>query len=461
VLSSYDEFSLVKQAYNQGIFDYILKTEMNPEPLRQLFMRVKTHIEQKRKENQWKDTTVELVNRNKTGLRSAFFKDLIWGKGRRGISAHEMEQLGLKLHHRNLAIGLTVIDDFHLMEQKYGEDDTQLLVYTILNIFEEVLSQFDVGDVFAKSPNEYVAIFSFPPGLGKGEIREVLGQLYGRLRHAFNQYMHMTVSSGISELSLEGYKNLFKQYKQASEALENRFFRGNNGIIYHDEMVGQPSDFKLQPTHYLMQLKQFLQNPAADELEPLLGQIMLNSQAVMPWRISEVRFLYESYAVALTEWAESQRVEEDLVETIQQYRRCLQDKGTLSAWNEALHRALQFICVKNEVGGSQLVRMTRQWISRYYMNPISLTDAAKHFNVSEGHLSRLFSNETRERFMQYLTRIRIEQAQKVLMTSNLRIYEIAEKVGYTSPEHFSRSFKEIVGQSPKEFMMGKDTQKES
>lgn len=71
--------------------------------------------------------------------------------------------------------------------------------------------------------------------------------------------------------------------------------------------------------------------------------------------------------------------------------------------------------------------------------------------LSESHFSRLFAKEMGENFIDYLTKIRITKAKELFVTTNLKVYEIAEKVGYTSAEHFSRIFKRYTGESPSNY----------
>ena len=67
------------------------------------------------------------------------------------------------------------------------------------------------------------------------------------------------------------------------------------------------------------------------------------------------------------------------------------------------------------------------------------------------HLSHLFKLETGYNFKQYLTRMRIGEAQKLLDESDIRISEIAGKVGYEDPAYFSKSFFRETGMTPREY----------
>lgn len=64
------------------------------------------------------------------------------------------------------------------------------------------------------------------------------------------------------------------------------------------------------------------------------------------------------------------------------------------------------------------------------------------------YFSRVFKQETGHTFMEYLTLIRIEEAKKFLLTTNLNISRIARKVGYQDGNYFSRVFNKKEGVSP-------------
>jgi two-component system response regulator YesN len=98
---------------------------------------------------------------------------------------------------------------------------------------------------------------------------------------------------------------------------------------------------------------------------------------------------------------------------------------------------------------SRIVILARRAIRERFADPaFSLEEAASRAGVSPNHLSFEFSRETGETFTSYLSRVRMEEAKRLLASSGLLVYEVAERVGYPSVEHFSRTFKRIVGESP-------------
>lgn len=82
---------------------------------------------------------------------------------------------------------------------------------------------------------------------------------------------------------------------------------------------------------------------------------------------------------------------------------------------------------------------------------LSLQSVADSLYVSAPHLSRMFHRETGENFGTYLTRKRMNEAKLLLKNTNLKMYEIAEKTGYTSQHYFSNAFKKAAGISPADY----------
>ncbi|MNR24953.1 Multiple antibiotic resistance protein MarA [compost metagenome] len=71
---------------------------------------------------------------------------------------------------------------------------------------------------------------------------------------------------------------------------------------------------------------------------------------------------------------------------------------------------------------------------------LQLKDVANYLNVSERHLSRLFSEGIHESFTNYIRGERIRQAAHLLLSSDLPIKEIAEMTGFSSVHYFTRTF---------------------
>lgn len=82
---------------------------------------------------------------------------------------------------------------------------------------------------------------------------------------------------------------------------------------------------------------------------------------------------------------------------------------------------------------------------------ISLDKVADKFHYTPEYTSRLIKSTTGKSFTQIVTQIRIEKAQVLLMDTNLSVADIAEQVGYESPENFIRVFKKQLQMTPTEY----------
>ncbi len=117
-----------------------------------------------------------------------------------------------------------------------------------------------------------------------------------------------------------------------------------------------------------------------------------------------------------------------------------------------LGRAIDFRNTVTLPAFSDSIRKAREYIHGHYReHGLSLNTVAAAVNVSPNHFSTIFTRETGENFISYVTRTRIEQAKYLLRTTKLRTADIAYEVGYSDSHYFSFVFKKNVGFSPREF----------
>jgi AraC family transcriptional regulator, arabinose operon regulatory protein len=83
---------------------------------------------------------------------------------------------------------------------------------------------------------------------------------------------------------------------------------------------------------------------------------------------------------------------------------------------------------------------------------IKIEDLAKHVNLSESHLSRLFKNKTGSSPIDYFISLRMQEAIRLLTNKSLRIKEVAFRLGYNDQYYFSRIFTKQIGTSPASFV---------
>lgn len=96
-----------------------------------------------------------------------------------------------------------------------------------------------------------------------------------------------------------------------------------------------------------------------------------------------------------------------------------------------------------------------RYIEFHYQDNISLDSVAKDLGFSKFYISRIFSNKIGYQFNDYVNRLRINKAEKLLEETDLPITTIALECGFESQRNFNRIFKELNSLTPTEFRLGK------
>lgn len=91
------------------------------------------------------------------------------------------------------------------------------------------------------------------------------------------------------------------------------------------------------------------------------------------------------------------------------------------------------------------------YINHNYSGNITLENIAPLFGYNSSYLGKIFSKKMGENFNSYVDHVRIEHSKELLISSDMKVYSIAEKVGYRNVDYFHIKFKKYVGKSPAEF----------
>ena len=91
------------------------------------------------------------------------------------------------------------------------------------------------------------------------------------------------------------------------------------------------------------------------------------------------------------------------------------------------------------------------YINTHFNDDITLEKLSKKFHNSPHYISRIFKKFSGISFVDYLNNVRIKQAQKLMLTTQMNMQQICETVGYKSYTHFAREYKKIVGMSPLQY----------
>lgn len=128
-------------------------------------------------------------------------------------------------------------------------------------------------------------------------------------------------------------------------------------------------------------------------------------------------------------------------------------------WREELWEQLTAALETLEEAGhkwkSDLAGQAAAYVRAHFREPITLKSIADKCFVSPAHLGRCFQRAMGVSLKQYLTDLRIEEAKSLLVQTDLRVYEIAERVGFGESKHFVSRFTVCCGCTPAEYRKGK------
>ena len=99
-----------------------------------------------------------------------------------------------------------------------------------------------------------------------------------------------------------------------------------------------------------------------------------------------------------------------------------------------------------------MIAAAKTYIRSNYANEnISLKSTAANVGFSPNHFSGIFSQETGQTFIEYLTDVRMERAKELLRSTPMKTSEVGFEVGYHDPHYFSYIFKKTQNMTPKEY----------
>src|SRR5690625_557593 len=125
--------------------------------------------------------------------------------------------------------------------------------------------------------------------------------------------------------------------------------------------------------------------------------------------------------------------------------------NALQWFEEILREVFQAIAKHLPLTTQNEIQMVLNYIELHYMDNISLEDVADFVNLSPSYVSRLFKQEVKTTFVNYVTGRKVEHAKKLLQYTEVPVIQIALKLSYQEHTYFSKVFKKVVGVTPTEY----------
>ena len=130
----------------------------------------------------------------------------------------------------------------------------------------------------------------------------------------------------------------------------------------------------------------------------------------------------------------------------------IDNQEDLCAWiSTALNEFIELVYSSQDARKVTQIRPAINYIDANYDKPITLAEIARASHLSVSRLAHLFKEQMDISIIDYLTSVRIERAKQLLLATEQNCTEICFQVGYNNQSYFNRTFKELVGMTPRQF----------
>lgn len=448
VLSCMDDFTYVKEAMKLGAKDYILKPTMEPESLLEILQGVKNELEiqrnERREQQSWQlelasTKQMQLSNRLQAYLQTSLgeteLQAELFGVGN---TENDHYAAGASTSSRLISLLLhfgsgAAVADWRwtgcLAALPLAADSVLLLVPAAAG---EPDAAGDGGVYAAAAALERTAEVRLPTApdwfIGAGVVVRRLSQVKPAAELHARQLHERFYSSSWNRLVLHAPEAASMQvsplpYDVRSDLLRCIVHDNSEGYLHHAEALCR----KLrEQRHEKDKMLSFIQ-----ELLSLAAGYARERGYAGIERYEEL-FVYSKSLYACS------RLEQVREQLLQAMNMLMANRLTLG--NGHIHRS-----------HNTFIRKVLAFMMENYASPISTSDMADYVRLSRSYLSDLYSKEMGESLSETLTRIRMEEAKRRLRIGEMKVYEVADAVGFPDAKTFAKTFKRVVGCSPKEF----------
>jgi two-component system response regulator YesN len=249
-----------------------------------------------------------------------------------------------------------------------------------------------------------------------------------------------------SEVSKETVADFLEKYNSiVQNQLQHEFYSNPEHSHFRDtDLADNPQDIALLIKVIMTKIEERQLDSVKSKVRELIKLLL----KVKPPDVHNVKKEYSKLLRIIVEIFDKSPL--DLEDDIELFVMEVPTISQLQEYTETLFRRLEkYAFANNKLSG--YISTVLEYIDKHYANPITLNELAGVVNLNTDYLSRLFKEEVGCNFITYLTQVRLENAAIMLRETDMKIYEIAEAVGYPNLSYFSRNFKKYHGVNPFEF----------
>lgn len=441
-ISAFRDFSYAQDALRYGAVEYLVKP-VDKNQLEQAVQKVIRLIGDQSLRVREKEMAVrfELKKRNDS------IEELLVRitDGDKSASA-QLIKMGLVSRSKYITVCFGELDGVTSDGKGRSEPGRNLLDFAITNVLVESISQTDSGIYFRKG--ELHGIF-----LQHDRLEEALS-LSQDFHDKLNRYVKVSFTIGVGK-AVESLEEADISAQLAMNSLQGRYFTGWN-LVIEGQQPKADSEVRSRINDLLKKLVTAMIIPAQEDTDGTVSELIDSFRMLAPGgKHAAVSGLYGAITYIRQELKDfgifagtSDLDDHELLARLDRFQTFEQMAKYARDVIAEIRREASAKIGNKEI--MQLVQV-KSYIEEHYAENITLESMAALVFMNPYYFSSFFKKHTGENFKQYLTEVRMKNGMRLLMQSDLMVYEIADRIGYNNPRQFSDTFKKRYGKLPLEY----------
>lgn len=438
-VSGYQEFSYVQQALSLKAYSYVLKP-MNDSELISSLLKVKRDLDEEIKQRE-----VELAYREMIPIvKSDILIRLLEREEESEESlSHMMKSYGYDQMNWPIRVAVIELDNLHWRQAGDFTSQRKMSRIFLQKMHESIKG---LGMIpYCKLTSERIALL-----LEDASVSQTVSTLIERVQ----PHLATSITAGIGESAL-AMDQLHMSYRQAVEAVEGKMFLGKGNVIKYEDVSAEPGmlDARMleeRITTLLKAMEEYELVQICDELEKLFGTITsLRSRFTVHNMSNYIIWKLDQYLSSKNEdLFELLGMEIHHLDILMKF----ETVSDIRSWfRQRMFEISERLYEKTNSKDSKFIRNVVGLMKERMSENITIKDFAEHFSFSPSHIGFLIKEKSGNTFNELLVQLRMEKACELLRQPGVKIYEVADQVGYRYLPYFSRQFKEKFGLTPLEY----------
>ena len=343
-------------------------------------------------------------------------------------------------------------DGFKEKSKMEPGDKYKLSQFIITNVFEELAGQNNYG-IVVEIDEMMACLVNFKDGNMEG-FREELMRIACEGQQFIQEKFNIFITISVSEIH-DSVEKTAKAYQEAFSAMEYKIVKGIEGIIlYKDIKDGNIDGTYYYPIQTEQQLINFIKAGDLDKAIGILDEIYEVNFArfSLPLPIAKCLMFNLISTMIKTIYEINGFSESDLFENmkpVEKLFRCQTVIEINQQMKEMLKHVCEFVESTRKGSHSDLRGHVENFVKKKYSDVnMNISMIADELGIAPSYLSKLYKEYSGEGLMDYINKVRLNHAKKLLKEQVFGINDIAKKAGYYNSNAFIRIFKKYEGITP-------------